>query len=85
MYNHVCIIINAKSEFMVFGIPQKLAHVRPLEIYFGFYPMKQVDSTKYLGVTLDIYLSWAPHVDNLCKKVSSKIGILKRIRPLNLS
>ena len=66
---------------MVFGTPQKSAHVRPLEIYFGCYPMKQVDSTKYLGVTLDTYLSCTPHVDNLCKKISSRIGILKRIRP----
>ena len=41
---------------MVFGTPQKLAHVQPLEIYFECYPMKQVDSTKYLGVTLGTYL-----------------------------
>ena len=66
---------------MVFGTPQKLAHVRPLKIYFGCHPIKQVDSTKYLGVTLDTYLSWTTHVDNLCKKISSRIGILKRIRP----
>ena len=75
------VINTAKSEFMFFGTPQKLAHVRPLEIYFRCYPMKQVDSTKYLGVTLDKYLSWTPHVDNLCKNISSRIGILKRIRP----
>ena len=75
------VINTAKSEFMVFGTPQKLAHVRPLEIYFGCHPIKQVDSTKYLGVTLGTYFSWTTHVDNLCKKISSRIGILKRIRP----
>ena len=30
---------------------------------------------------LDQHLSWNVHIDNLCKKVASGIGALKRIRP----
>ena len=37
---------------------------------------------KYLGVTVDCNISWAPHVhDKVCKKASSRIGISKRIIP----
>ena len=37
---------------------------------------------KYLGVTVDCNISWAPHVhDKVCKKASSRLGILKRIIP----
>ena len=36
--------------------------------------------TKSLGMHNDEHLSWNVHIDNLCKKVASGIGALKRIR-----
>ena len=41
----------------------------------------RVDHTKSLGVTIDAQLSWSKHVDEICKKASSAIGALKRVRP----
>ena len=38
--------------------------------------------TKSLGLIIDNRLSWSNHVNELCKKVTSAIGALRRIRPL---
>ena len=43
--------------------------------------VKRVSHTKSLGMHIDLHLSWNVHIDNLCKKVASGIGALKRIRP----
>ena len=40
----------------------------------------QVTSQKLLGVTLDEELSFREHVEKLCKKLSKKIGLLKKVR-----
>ena len=40
----------------------------------------QVNSEKLLGVTMDSNLLFDDHIDELCKKVAQRIGILKNIR-----
>jgi len=40
------------------------------------YPAK-----KHLAVEIDSRLSWSSHINKMCKKVSSGIGISKRARP----
>ena len=42
--------------------------------------IKRVDRTKSLSLTIDDRLSRSIHVDEICRKVSSAIGALKRIR-----
>ena len=44
--------------------------------------VKQVASTKTLGMTLDENLTWKNHVDAISKKITSGIGALKRVRGL---
>ena len=40
-----------------------------------------VDQYKYLGVIIDCNLRWQEHVDNLCKRISMKLAVLRRIKP----
>ena len=40
----------------------------------------QVNSEKLLGVTMDSNLLFDDHIDELCKKVAQRIGVLKNIR-----
>ena len=44
--------------------------------------IKQVSETKFLGVTIDDKLSWAPHIKNLNTKLRSCCGRLYRIKHL---
>ena len=44
--------------------------------------ISKVDHAKSLGLIIDNRLSWSNHVNELCKKVTSAIGALRRIGPL---
>jgi len=68
-----------KCEFMVIGSPQRLRHVSFGTLMLNGTPIKRVEAFKYLGIVIDSNISWSNHTDYLCKKVSSRIGILKRI------
>ena len=35
-----------------------------------------------MGVTLDQSMSWADHIDCVCKKINQRIGLIRRIRNL---
>ena len=43
--------------------------------------VEQVTEAKVLGVTFDHTLSWEGHVETLCKKLNSRITLLRRIQP----
>ena len=43
-------------------------------------PLETVNSHKPLGITLDQDLSFDDHLEDLCKKLSKRIGLLKRIK-----
>lgn len=42
--------------------------------------IERVNEIKYLGVCIDDKLRFNDHINNLCAKISKKIGFLKRIR-----
>ena len=42
-------------------------------------PLPSVTSAKLLGLDIDEELSFSQHVDNVCKKISQRIGVLKKI------
>ena len=39
-----------------------------------------VTSEKLLGVYFDQMLSWTGHVDSLCKSISQRLGVLRRVK-----
>ena len=41
--------------------------------------LETVQCAKLLGLEIDQELTFIPHIDNLCKKLSQRIGILKKI------
>ena len=72
----------AKTELIIIGSRQRLhAQCDEIDISIDDKMIKRVDHTKSLGLTIDAQLSWSKHVDEICKKASSAIGALKRVRP----
>ena len=66
-----------KTKVMFVGSPYNLRNKDGNE---------QLPATRYslfrcLGVELDERMSWENHIDSICKKVGSGIGIIKRIKP----
>ena len=49
------------------------------KIKINGHTIKEVTSTKFLGVIIDNKLSWVPHIETLYKKLKSATGILNRI------
>ena len=76
--------VQLKTEFMVIGSRQKLLAESHNEINIKLEDqvISNVDHAKSLGLIIDNRLSWSNHVNELCKKVTSAIGALRRIRPL---
>ena len=73
-----------KTEFMVIGSRQRLStlHKSPV-LTFDNFPIKQVDTTKSLGVYVDEHLSWNGHnfIALISKKTDPGIGAIKYCRP----
>ena len=74
----------AKTEFMVIGSRQKFLaeNCSELNIQLDNQPISRVEHAKSLGLIIDDRLSWSNHISELCRKISSAIGALRRIRPL---
>ena len=71
-----------KTEFMVIASHQKVRTIdSEINIRVNGNEINRVHSVKSLGVHIDEHFTWSVHIDKLCKKIASAIGVLKRIRP----
>ena len=72
-----------KTEFMLAASRQKLSTFPEIPSFsVNDHPVKQVSSTKSLGVHIDQNMNWECHIQNICKKIASALGAIKRIRHL---
>ena len=51
-----------------------------MSIRIDDHEINRVPSVKSLGLYIDSHLTWSLHIEKICKKISSAIGALKRIR-----
>ena len=74
----------SKTKSMLFGPSQRLSSTKDpdnLEIKVCDDVVERVQVFKYLVVYMDINLNWHTHVEKKSIKISSKIGILRRVKP----
>ena len=73
----------ARTEFMVVSSRQKFLaeNCSELNIRLDNQPISRVEHAKSLGLIIDDRLSWSNYIKELCRKISSAIGALRRIRP----
>ena len=67
---------------MIIGTRQKLItqDLNRINVRVDDTPIKIVQHTKSLGFIIDDNLQWKNHINAICKKISSGIGALKRVR-----
>ena len=66
-----------KTEFMLMKGKSFIGPVRAIKL--GTYKIKQVQSTRCLGMELDDEMKWSKHVLNTIKSFSQKINLLKSL------
>ena len=66
-----------KSKCMLISKKRKTSNIF---IRINGKELKHCDSYKYLGVYLDKNLSWKPHIEHVCKKISKACGALAKTR-----
>ena len=57
---------------------------REAKLFLSGAQVKQVSTTKFIGVTIDENLNWLPHIENLKRKFISSRGALYRIKDSRL-
>ena len=77
---HNRLVVNpSKSTTMLIGTRPKTKNIN-LAIYIDNIRITQETSIKLLGVEVDANLTWNTHISTLAKKISSKIGLVKRLQ-----
>ena len=76
-----------KTNCMLLGTNQRLSNLSKttLDLKVNDIALDNVKNQKLQGVEIDSHLDYNVHLDKLCKNISSKLALLKRIkRYLNL-
>lgn len=79
------LILNLKKTLcMVVGTAMRLSTLQTeeLNITVDGTRIQQVETCKLLGVTVDRTLSWGDQINNVCRNLSSKLGLIKHLRPV---
>ena len=72
-----------KNECMIIGSHKRLTKItNNPRVVIGNETIKRVSTTKILGVINDKKLIWDTEIDNISKKFSRGIGIIKKVKPI---
>ena len=80
-YKNRLMLNRSKSYSMLITTNPMLANAK-LNIHIDGETISQVSTMKYLGIDIDSKLNWNNHFDRLCKTISPKIGLLRRLRQI---
>ena len=64
---------------MICGTSQRTKDVK-LDIQINDTPIEQVKSAGYLGTDMDENLKWSYHINKMVNKISSKLGVLRKLK-----
>ena len=65
-----------KSTAIIFARARR-HFIQPLPVTLFGEPIQWVDTTRYLGVTLDTRLTWLPHIDQVRNWIAQRMGVLR--------
>ena len=67
-----------KSKYMVFGKPNK--YIPIIELHIDIANIDKVQNFNFLGLHVSSDITWNLHMDEVSKKISQIIGILKKLQ-----
>ena len=70
------IAINVSKSTVIIFTHAGGRFIQPRPVTLLREPIEWVDTTRYLGVTLDKGLIWSPHIDQVSKKTAQRMGML---------
>lgn len=70
-----------KTNYMIFKTNQRSTNICG-NLTINSTPIQCVSNSVYLGVVLDSSLTWREHINKIVRKISSKIGVIGRLRHL---
>ena len=80
-YENGLVVNCSKTNILLFGTNKRLANVNNLTLKLDETTASHnIASSKYLGLLMDSNLNWHDHIDYIASKVSSRLGLLGRIR-----
>ena len=71
-------MINVKKSGVMIISPDRNPTTHPSVISLQDEPLNFVTETRLLGIQVDNCLSWTKHIDVIVRKVSQKVGVLRR-------
>ena len=75
------LVVNAsKSSFMCITTRQNTLNISNIKIKLDGQDLTQCSCTKLLGINIDKHLTFDEHIKYIATKVSSKIGLIHRLR-----
>ena len=69
-----------KTKCLMIGSRTRLKNLQELDLSINGQKIEFVTEFKYLGLVLDNYLSFEPHIESILKKLAPKIGAIKKTR-----
>jgi len=72
----IAINVTKSTAIIISRAGRRFIQPRPLTL-FGE-SIEWVDTTRYLGVTLDTRLTWSPHIDQVRRRTAQRMGMLGR-------
>jgi hypothetical protein len=70
------IAINVSKSTTIIFMHAGRRFIQPRPVTLFGEPIKWVDTTRYLGVTLDTQLTWSPHIHQVRKMTAQRMGML---------
>jgi hypothetical protein len=70
----IAINVSKSSAIIFVRAGWRFIQLRPVTL-FGE-PIQWIETTRYLGVTLDKQFTWSPHIDQVRKKAAQRMGLL---------
>ena len=80
LHNNRLLVNSKKSTTMLISTRQKLACNNKIRVRIRDEMIEQSSNSPLLGLEFDSCLSWKEHVSVVCKKVSRKLCLLKRLK-----